>query len=461
MYYRLKQLTLVIADTLLMYIGLYFALVIRYTAFPAENFSQLILPMGKLFFIGAIVSFVAGLYDLSSCRNNWRFYQKIIISAVIWLFVGTFFFYFSRDVSTQPKTILLLTSALGFSLVAIWRYFHNKFLVKNILKTKIVFAGYTTEVKEMIEYLTKNPELGYQVIGIMENGENLELFSREFNQIPHGKNLSELYALNKEHADITVIAPSFSQNQELTRELYAEIFNQTGMVGLAEFYEDIMKRIPPFTFSEGWFLANLEEQKKKMYDRFKILIDYGVALIIGAGFCIIHLPVSLLIKLTSPGPIFFRQSRVGRGGKIFSIYKYRTMKSVNKDGSAELGGPQFAEVNDTRVTSVGKFLRKTRLDEVPQFINILRGEMSIIGPRPERPEFVAELSGRLSFYNLRHLIKPGLTGWAQIQKSYYGTIEENLKKLEYDLYYLKNRGPLLDIAIILRTLRTIVKMMGR
>ena len=137
------------------------------------------------------------------------------------------------------------------------------------------------------------------------------------------------------------------------------------------------------------------------------------------------------------------------------------MKSLGRDGSAETNGPQFASVNDMRITIFGKLLRKTRLDEVPQFINILKGEMSIIGPRPERPEFVEQLTAAMPFYNLRHLVKPGLTGWAQLQNSYYGTVEENLRKLEYDLYYVKNRNLILDIAIILRTFNILGRMTGR
>jgi lipopolysaccharide/colanic/teichoic acid biosynthesis glycosyltransferase len=137
------------------------------------------------------------------------------------------------------------------------------------------------------------------------------------------------------------------------------------------------------------------------------------------------------------------------------------MKALTADGGAEVAGARYAATDDDRITRVGKFLRKTRLDEVPQFINILKNEMAIIGPRPERPEFVAELAKQMPFYSLRHLIKPGLTGWAQIKQSYYATLEENLRKLEYDLYYLKNRGFWIDVAIVLRTINIVIGMRGR
>lgn len=198
-----------------------------------------------------------------------------------------------------------------------------------------------------------------------------------------------------------------------------------------------------------------------MYDRFRLLADYLAAIIIGIFFIITFPFVATAIKLNSKGSIFFRQARVGRNGKIFLIYKYRTMKSLNADGSAETNGPQYASEKDSRITTVGKFLRATRLDEIPQFINIFKNEMGLIGPRPERPEFVQKLTELMPFYPLRHLVKPGLSGWAQLQRGYYGTLDENLGKLEYDLFYIKNRGPLLDIAIVLKTFSVILGMIGR
>ncbi len=248
---------------------------------------------------------------------------------------------------------------------------------------------------------------------------------------------------------------------EVLKELYGLLSKQVEIVDLAKFYEEIMGRIPPFTFSESWFLTNFHEQQKKIYDRFKILMDYFFGSVLAVFFLITFPFIAILIKSTSRGSLFFAQERVGKTGKPFKMYKYRTMKKLNSDGSAEISGPQFAEKQDSRVTAVGQILRRVRLDEIPQFINILRGEMSLIGPRPERPEFVRQLTEALPFYSLRHLVKPGLAGWAQLQSGYYGTIEENLRKLEYDLFYIKNRGPFLDIIIFLRTINVLIRMMGR
>ena len=159
--------------------------------------------------------------------------------------------------------------------------------------------------------------------------------------------------------------------------------------------------------------------------------------------------VCLAIRLSSPGPIFFRQTRVGLGGRLFQVLKFRTMVT-----DAESSGAQWAVKNDPRVTKLGMFLRKTRIDEVPQLWNVLRGEMAFVGPRPERPEFIPWLTAEIPYFHLRHLIRPGLTGWAQIRYGYGATLADTREKLEYDLYYIKNMSFGLDLLIMFETIKT-------
>jgi len=166
--------------------------------------------------------------------------------------------------------------------------------------------------------------------------------------------------------------------------------------------------------------------------------------------------VALLVRLTSPGPALYRQLRVGRNGSLFSVYKFRSMRI---DAEKETGAV-WAAKNDPRVTRLGKTLRRLRIDELPQLFNVLKGEMSIVGPRPERPEFVATLSEQIPFYRQRHCIRPGITGWAQINHKYGDTIEDTVTKLEYDLYYIKNLSPSLDFYIIFQTLKVMVQQRG-
>ncbi len=462
--YRLKQITLWLGDLIGLYTGLYLAIFLRYQTLPGQNFFELLAPFSMLFFLAAIIMFIAGLYDVTKAKNYWGFYQKIIISTIAWIVIGIIYFYINPKQSVAPKTILLLTALIGFGLISFWRFLYNTFIVIN-LKYNIVFAGITEEVRELIKNIKNEPQLGYTIAGIVledTNDTNATALSYlKSEAVIFGKTIAEIHKQNKDAINIIVLSPHMTSNKALLQELYQSLFQQISIISLSDFYESIMHRIPPFTFSEGWFVSHLHEQQKKIYDRFRILADYTLSFCIGIFFIITFPFIALAIKLTSRGHIFFTQNRIGKQGLIFKVYKYRTMRSISKDGSAETTGPQFASTNDPRITAVGKFLRLTRLDEIPQFINILKGQMSIIGPRPERPEFVTQLTEKMPFYSLRHLIKPGLTGWAQVNKSYYGTIEENLQKLEYDLFYIKNRNLTLDISILLRTVNTIVRFGGR
>jgi len=165
--------------------------------------------------------------------------------------------------------------------------------------------------------------------------------------------------------------------------------------------------------------------------------------------------VALAVRLSSNGPLFFRQTRIGMNGKTFSVYKFRSMVQ-----DAEASGAKWATRNDPRITPFGNFMRKTRIDEIPQLWNVLRGDMGLVGPRPERPEFVPWLAEQLPFYDLRHMIRPGLTGWAQVRFKYGATLEDSREKLEYDLYYIKHMSLGLDLMIMFETIKTIVRRRG-
>lgn len=445
---RFKQIILLIGDLVALYVGLFGAAIARSWSLEAgEQFGQLSIPFSPLFFLAAVILFIVGLYDIGRSRNSVAFFQKIGLTASIWLLCGIIFFYINPRATLTPKTILVLTTAFGFGILMLWRFLYNRFLSTTIWQTTVVFAGNTPEVHELTALFLKEPERGFVTLGTIgeQTGTLRDLATKAGGRFP----------------DIIVIAPHLANSAAIQQELYQALFKQVSIIELASFYESIFRRVPPFTFSESWFVTHLNEGTKKTYDRFRFLTDYTAGILMAVFTAVTFPLIALGIKLTSRGPIFFKQERVGRGGKRFVMYKYRTMQALNKEGGAELAGPQWAQHNDARITSFGKFLRRTRLDEWPQFVNILRGHMSLIGPRPERPEFVQQLANEMPFYTLRHLLKPGLTGWAQLQHSYYGDVSENLKKLEYDLYYVKNRGAWLDLAIVLRTLNVLVTLNGR
>lgn len=458
MYYRIKQLMLLVGDVLVMYAGLFIALLIRYQGFPlASVTTPLTYYVSGLFGVAVVILFITGLYDIGQSKNSRSLFIKITLSALVWMLLSIIFFYSNPTKDVTPKTTLLLITLCSFSLVAAWRSIYNRYLSTNFLKTNIIFAGLTPETIELMELLTLQPQHGYQVLGCIAPV-NSPLHQ---SALPQAESISKLIKQTNQHPEVIVIAPQLAGNQEVLSDLYQAIFKQVSVITLADFYEQIFGRVPPLTFSESWFVVNLHEQQKKIYDRARIIFDNIIAIIMGLVFIVTFPFVALAIKLSSSGPILFKQTRVGRGEQPFTIFKYRTMQALNASGSAEMNGPQFASVGDARITKVGKFLRQTRIDEIPQFWNILRGEMGLIGPRPERPEFVAQLKKEMPFYALRHLIKPGLTGWAQLHHSYYGTISENLLKLQYDLFYVKNRGLLIDLSITLKTISVLVRFMGR
>ena len=456
--YRLKQLTLFLGDWLMLYIGLYLAILVRFFSTEIEHLVALLLPMTLLFFVATIIFFIFGLYDLNQTKNNKSFFKKITVSAVLWLILGVAFFYINVSSAVTPKTILLLTMVFGFSLVALWRFTYNYYIATNVWQINVVFAGFLPEVQELINIFNKEPQQGYIVRAIIAQQPVCNIS----NKIIVTQNIKEIKEkLKNQGQTIIILTPEMQSNNELLKELYQSLFEEMSIMSIVEFYENITGRIPPFTFSESWFISNLQEQNKKIYDRFKLLIDIVFAIILGFIFLITFPFILLATKLNSRGPIFFKQKRTGKGGGEFILYKYRTMKALSGDGSAETDGPQFSSHQDARITGVGKILRKTRMDELPQFYNILRRQMSIIGPRPERPELVQQLLQTMPYYALRHIIKPGITGWAQVKHGYTENMDETLKKLEYDLHYIKNRGPLLDISIILRTVNIVLKLAGK
>ena len=224
-------------------------------------------------------------------------------------------------------------------------------------------------------------------------------------------------------------------------------------------YEDILGQVPIFHLEADWILRSFVEQSRANsgYDIAKRLIDILGGLVGSLGMLLV-LPFVVVANLFESGwPIFYSQVRSGRGDQPYRVLKFRTMaQDAEKDGI-----PQWTTENDERVTRVGLFLRKTHLDELPQFINVLKGEMSLVGPRPERPELISMFQEHVPFYRARLLVKPGITGWAQLHQIYASNVEETNVKLEYDLYYIKHRSLLLDLLVLLRTPAMMIGLRGR
>jgi lipopolysaccharide/colanic/teichoic acid biosynthesis glycosyltransferase len=296
-------------------------------------------------------------------------------------------------------------------------------------------------VKNFAVMLKENPQHGYEPL-------LLKLPSQE-------QNLVEI--IKKHNIQLVVSPRNIMQSKETTKELYKTLSFGISIIDFASFYESLAEKIPLSMINEEWFLENLMEINKKAFEKFKRVFDILGSIMLGIPTLIMFPFVALFSKIESSDKILVRQNRVGKNGKIFTLVKFRSMYHASEtDGKAK-----WAEEKDPRVTRVGGFLRKTRLDELPQLWNVLKGEMSFIGPRPERPEFVKRLEKEIPHYTIRHLVKPGLSGWAQIKFSYGASVEDAMEKLQYELYYIKNRSIILDLAVTAKTIATMISHAGR
>jgi len=458
--YHLKQLILASGDLVCFSIGFWLSLIVRNFELPSlEKIATHITIFFFLFIVWIIINYIDGLYDLKVSKDKAG-YRKIIESAIISLCVGIVFFYILPQKNITPKTILVLNIIFGYGLVAVWRLIYNGIIGDKKLHTNILFLGYNKEIQELITIMSKQPRIGYKCIALFDPESKVK--THDFSGISVYSNLTALRpAVTTHHINVIVTAQEIGEREEVIRELYELLFWPVHIIDLPSFYETVTGRIPPTTFSESWFLKNLCNTERPLYNKTRRLIDIIAAFVLGIILIAMIPFVALATKINSRGPIFFKQKRIGQGEKIFWIYKFRTMYAMAKDGSAEMQGAEFAKKNDERITSVGNFLRKTRLDELPQVINLLKGDLTLVGPRPERPEIVEQLVTKMSYYPLRHTVKPGITGWAAIHQHYTDTLETSLQKLQYDLYYIKNRSILLDLSILLRTINVVMRGMGQ
>jgi len=272
--------------------------------------------------------------------------------------------------------------------------------------------------------------------------------------ITNGKQLHEY--LRRERINKVIVSFSERRGAFPVDEILQCRMSGIEVIDAVTFYESMNKKLFIENITPSWFIFSSGFRISTMLRFFKRLLDIGGALF-GLVVCLPLFPlVALLIKLDSSGPIFFRQVRVGEGDRLFTIFKLRSMRQ-----DAEVGtGAVWASKDDPRITKLGAFLRKSRLDELPQLINVLRGEMSLVGPRPERPEFVKDLKQEIPFYSERHYMKPGVTGWAQVRYPYGASLQDAVEKLRYDLYYIKNYSLLFDVWVILLTIGVVVFRKG-
>ena len=409
-------------------------LIILFIRFGESSFLRAInshiFPFAILYFSWVFIFYLFGLYDVLNIRpalpNLKRFGGALSVSFV----VGMFLFYFIPIFGISPKTNLIF-QVFGFGIVSFFirRGFYNIFSKK--ITRPVTLVGENKFFEELEQTIKKNPQIGLQIISCEHN------LTEAVQKYLNLKNL--LFILEKTSDEIP-------QNQ--ISNFYK---NKIEVIDITEAYEKYLQKIPVDYIDQSWIIRNINSKENIFYNVISKIINIIISSIILIIFSPILLISAIFIYFYDYGPIFYSQERVGINGKIFRLYKLRSMiTSSEKNGAVWCVG-----ANDSRITPTGRIIRKLHIDEIPQMINVLHGDLSFVGPRPERPEFVSLLEDTIPHYRFRHIIHPGFTGWAQIKYRYANTIENSKEKFEYDLYYIKNRNIFLDLGIILKTIQII------
>lgn len=445
---RKESLVLFLGDLGSFVAALWLSLFVRSLEAPSkELFLTHLWPFGLLFIIWILVFYIAGLYEKHTVILKSKLPSILASTQLINSALAVVFFYFIPFFGITPKTILFIYLFASFVLVLSWRVY-GYLTINRGHPDNAILIGSGDEMKKLFEEVNNNPIYNLKFISSVD-------LSRADEKGFWDEIIASIYA-----EDVSVIAIDLANKnvEPVLPHLYNLIFSKISFIDMHKIYEDIFDRIPISLLKYNWFLENISTRSRWGYDVLKRLMDIFISVPLLLVPIVLYPFILIAVKLEDGGPVFTHQDRVGRNNHIISILKFRTML-FNDNGDWQSQGL----VN--RVTTAGNFLRKTRFDEFPQLWNVLKGDISLIGPRPEFPEAVKRYTEEIPYYNVRHLIKPGLSGWAQIYQEehpHHGVDTfETTNKLSYDLYYIKNRSFLLDIKIALRTLKTLASIAGR
>ncbi len=394
------------------------------------------------------------LYNLKTASSRYMVLRSIGITA----FLTTVFYIFTPIIApVLPGNRLQILYLFGtvFLPLVIWRFLYIGFVFLPKYHKYLLLIGNDKDLSDLIGLIEKkapdNRIVGYISVNEIPNlKENYKHYKPTNNAV---KDIVD----NQYISEIVVSKSDLSESKKIYNQLIYLFENGVSIVSAKKFVESITYLVPELELNDSFYdyLTLSQSHQSNLYRAFVRLLDVVTSLI-GVLFLTLLLPVIIIGNLiANRGKLFYFQERVGEKGEIFTMIKLRTMvKNAEKDGAV------WATKGDHRVTLFGKLLRKARLDEVPQFLNILRGDMSLIGPRPERPEFVIDLEKQIPFYAIRHVVKPGLTGWAQVMHPYANTIEDYNLKVRYDLYYIKERNLIMDFRIVIKTITTVLFFRG-
>ena len=441
---RRESLTLFIGDIFFLILALYSMLFLRFGQLPEENLFLSHLQAFTLLFVATVfIFYVAGLYERHTVILRSRLPHIILRAQIISSIVAVLFFYFVPYFGISPKTNLFIYLVISFLLILFWRLYLYTFVTHTRSEAAILISS-GKEMEELSHEINRNGNYGLRFVTIIdiERGSSEELESIIHEAVRF--NSASIIVIDLEHDKIRSILPS----------LYNLIFSGVRFVSMYKVYEDVFKRVPFSILQYNWFLENISTSPKFVYDAFKRAVDILLSFLGGIISLVFYPFVFLAIIMDDDGPIFIAQERIGKGGRMFRLFKFRSM-TTNDRGI-------WVTEKDNRITRVGRFLRKSRIDELPQLWNVFRGDVSLIGPRPDIYDLGQELAQSIPYYTVRSTIKPGLSGWAQInQELPPQSLEETKLRLAYDLYYVKNRSFLLDIRIIAKTIRILLSRSGR
>jgi sugar transferase (PEP-CTERM system associated) len=405
-----------------------------------------------------VTSIVIGLH-LNDLYSKIRVQSRIVLLQQLCLVIGACFLFqgFVAYLSPGfrvPISVMVVGNLITVVAIFGWRVFFSEYALEIVGRERILLVGASSLLVDIAQHIATHPESGLVVTGYVDE-------SREpGTELPGGKVLGVISSLTEIVASTKpsrIIVGMFERRNRMPMNDLLELrFAGYIIEEAANAYERVCGRVCLTEIRPSQLIYSGElgpSGSSLLYQNLMNRAVAGIGLVLASPFMLL---TALAVKFTSSGPVLYRQVRVGLNGKLFTLYKFRSMRTDAEAGT----GAVWATQDDPRVTSVGKFIRKIRFDELPQIVNVLRGEMSIVGPRPERPEFVKTLTQKIPYYRQRHCIRPGITGWAQINFKYGDTLEDTVTKLEYDLYYIKNMTPGLDIYIIFHTAKAMLLSRG-
>lgn len=425
----------------------------NYFVFNTSNFVSFVLLLSYVYVFGLIFE----MYNLQVASNQLQILQSVIFTGTASSLAYLFTPVLSPELPKQRLIIFIFYFTIIGTLL-LWRLFYVYFLASQRFSQSVVLICDQNQVEELVLGL-ENVDPHYKIVGFV-NSDSISEENSNFHYVKEIKKKDlENFVFKNQISEIVIAS---QKTDGITADLYQQLLHllESGNVirEYTQVYESKTQRIPVHYIARDFyrFFPFSRSNTNRLYLSLVRFMEFLFSFI-GLLLCIVFIPIIFIVNLfANKGTLFYTQERVGKNGVVFEIYKFRTMVE-----NSESNGVVFATSNDRRITPFGKMMRKSRIDELPQFFNVLKGDMAVIGPRPERPFFVEEIARVMPFYETRHVIKPGLTGWAQVNYSYGESIEESLVKLQYDLYYIKHRSIFLDLSITFKTITTVLFYRGQ